>query len=221
MIGHSTSPTITIPAEWTGPTSPPAATACLQRRNQAVPKICGRVSLECLDHLRRYPLVRQQISRPQLHRFPARQRGCRARQIRYGPPCRHWRRSPSTGGTRDLRRPGHTRDMAVRAESPCSIWRRRRVPRRGSVMFWEQAAPSPGATWAHLAATAGLEDETTTPNCPVRSHRPANEKIVPPCWVMDGGSWTGSPSAFCSRSSGITPLHRSRLPTRAVPARTR
>ncbi|MEZ4531370.1 MAG: hypothetical protein R2855_10095 [Thermomicrobiales bacterium] len=54
-----------------------------------------------------------------------------------------------------------------------------RTPSRGSVIFWLQAAPIPArGTKLQRAATAGLDDETATPNRPVRAQCPAIEKVM-------------------------------------------
>jgi len=45
-------------------------------------------------------------------------------------------------------------------------------------MFWVETAPTPAVACAHRAATAGLEDETATPNIPVLLHRPTIEKVI-------------------------------------------
>jgi hypothetical protein len=45
-------------------------------------------------------------------------------------------------------------------------------------MFWVATAPTPARAWAQRAATAGLEEETATPNMPVRAQRAEIEKVI-------------------------------------------
>ena len=42
----------------------------------------------------------------------------------------------------------------------------------------DPAAPTPARTQAHLAATAGDDDVIAIPTCPVRSQRPAIERVI-------------------------------------------
>ena len=53
-----------------------------------------------------------------------------------------------------------------------------RGPSRGSVTFWLAAAPTPARACAHRAATAGEDDDTAMPNCPVVAHLPRIENVM-------------------------------------------
>jgi hypothetical protein len=49
---------------------------------------------------------------------------------------------------------------------------------RGSVVLWLHTAPTPARTATHRAATAMLAEAITAPTAPVRSQRPASEKVM-------------------------------------------
>ena len=51
-------------------------------------------------------------------------------------------------------------------------------PRRGSVIFWLATTPTPALAWAQRAATAGDDDDTAIPSCPVLVHFATIENVI-------------------------------------------
>src|SRR5262245_35179601 len=75
--------------------------------------------------------------------------------------------------------------IASCAEAPASMASSSAGPRRGSVMFWVQAAPTSARTQAQRAATAGDEELIAMPNSPVFGLNPAIESVTTPPLLGD------------------------------------
>src|SRR5882757_6135517 len=68
--------------------------------------------------------------------------------------------------------------IASGADRPCSKRSRPFGPRRGSVTFWVETAPTPTRTQGQRAEAAIDEVVIATPSMPVREQRPAIEKVI-------------------------------------------
>src|SRR6056297_1718766 len=174
--GQLTLSTILMPAEWTGPASPPAASpariAAISRSpiwpsaawNPST-MACGTPSLS-----RRLP--------PEATFWAM---ACVQMPSEFGP---EWIAVPPALSTARTCRYSmnfpalRTSSTACAALSPCSMKSSAIGPSVGSVTFWEATAPTPARAKEQRAATAGEEEEMARPNMPVCAQRATSEKVI-------------------------------------------
>src|SRR5476651_2564302 len=145
----------------------PRLTARRRTRFQGVDQALGKRTrmrpFEGFDHGGRDAIVRKQI----------------ARRNAVAPRLRRDNAEPFRPGHRFARTVGveYCKLSPLGAPNPCASKFRPSTPRRGSVTFWLNTTPC-GLTHKQRLGTAMLELHTMPPTMPVRSHRPASEKVI-------------------------------------------
>ena len=152
---------------------------CSQRSNEPVAEVIAGRAFEGLDH---------RVDDSRVGKEIARSDGAVALGV--GVPAERVRTGERCGSTvqvdrgelavLDVRLSATSRSIASLGELPAARRSRSRGPRRGSVMFWEAAAPTPARTNRQRAPTAWLDEDTTHPTIPVSAHRPSRENVTRP-----------------------------------------